>query len=169
MKRAKKTFLTLAVVVLAIPALIWIFSLVNRPAFVQTYFWAEQKWVHYWPVYRQKWEVQKIAPFMCRIGLLSPVRVTVEPGISFFLDPRDLVPATILRTGHWQPEIWDSISLSLSEGSVFLDVGAHIGYFSMKATGKVGASGHVVSFEPNPEILKLLRDNVLANRAQNVI
>jgi FkbM family methyltransferase len=168
MKRAMKTVLTLAAAVLAIPVLVCIFSLVNRPAFVQAYFGAEQTWVHYWPVYRQKWEVQKIAPFMCRIGLLSPVRVTVEPGISFLLDPRDLVPATILRTGHWQPEIWHSISPSLSDGSVFLDVGAHIGYFSMKATGKVGSTGHVVSFEPNPEILKLLRDNVEANQAQNV-
>jgi len=31
------------------------------------------------------------------------------------------------------------------------------------------ATGRVVGFEPNPETLKLLRDNVVANNAQNVI
>lgn len=106
---------------------------------------------------------------MCRLGILGPVRMKVKPGVSFLLDPRDLVSATILRTGEWQPEIWDSLSPALSEGSVFLDVGAHIGYFSMKAARKVGSTGHVLSFEPNPETLWLLRDNVAANNAQNVV
>ena len=101
--------------------------------------------------------------------MLAPARVEIEPGVSFMLDPRDLVPLTILRTGVWQPEIWDSISPSLSEGGVFLDVGAHIGYFSMKATRRVGKTGRVVAFEPNPETLKMLRDNVSANHAENVV
>jgi FkbM family methyltransferase len=52
---------------------------------------------------------------------------------------------------------------------VFLDVGAHIGYFSMKAAPRVGKTGHVVAFEPNPETLVSLRANVTANHAENVI
>ena len=89
--------------------------------------------------------------------------------MSFLLDPRDMVPLMILRSGSWQPEIWESLSPVLGEGSVFLDVGAHIGYFSMKAAVKVGKTGHVLAFEPNPETLKLLRENVAANHAENVI
>jgi FkbM family methyltransferase len=85
------------------------------------------------------------------------------------LDPRDLVPLVILRTGIWEPELWSSISATLPEGGVFLDVGAHIGYFSVKAARKVGKTGRVVAFEPNPETLNLLRDNVSANRAENVM
>jgi FkbM family methyltransferase len=38
----------------------------------------------------------------------------------------------------------------------------------MKAAVQVGKTGRVVSFEPNPEILKQLRDNVAANHFQNV-
>jgi len=123
-------------------------------------------------IYRseRKWPaIEGMEPFLGRIGVLHPVRVQVERGFSLLLDPRDLVPVTILRTRQWQPEVWNSVSPVLPEGSVFFDVGAHIGYFSMKAAVQVGKTGRVVAFEPNPEILKLLRDNVAANHFQNVI
>ena len=148
---------------------IWFAPYVNRPAFVSDYFRLEQAWEERWPVESQKRGIEGLAPYLCRIGVLRPVRLQVEPGVSFRLDPRDLIGSSILRSGAWQPEIWDSISPVLSQGGVFLDVGAHIGYFSMKAAVRVGKTGHVVAFEPNPETLTLLRENVAANQAENVI
>lgn len=144
------------------------FAHLNQPAFSKTYFWLEGKWVDNWPIYRQKWAINDLAPIMSRYGLLKPVRVEVEPHVSFLLDPRDLVPVTILRTREWQPEIWHAMAPELTEGSVFLDVGAHIGYFSLKGAVAVGKSGRVIAFEPNPETLALLRDNVAASNAGNV-
>ena len=161
-----------------IPRFAWILMVVaalglaayaNPSATARVYFALEQAWVEHWPVERQKHDIEGLAPAMCRIGLLRPVRLQVEPGVSFQLDPRDLIGVSILRSGALQPEIWDSISPELHEGAVFLDVGAHIGYFSMKAAVKVGKTGRVLSFEPNPETLKRLRDNVTANQARNVI
>jgi FkbM family methyltransferase len=142
----------------------WIISFAARPTILKTYFSLEQRW----PEGSRK-TVESIMPGMCRIGLLGPARVEVEPGLSFVLDPRDLIGITILRYGFWQQEVWDSLAPDLKEGSVFLDVGAHIGYFSIKAVPKVGRTGRVVSFEPNPETLVLLRDNVRANHAGNVV
>ncbi|HKW98709.1 MAG TPA: FkbM family methyltransferase [Bryobacteraceae bacterium] len=158
-----------ALVLLAVAGSLWIFAHTNRPAALRSYFRLEGLWIRHWPFERGRWEVRDLVPLLCRVGILGPARVQVEPGVSFFLDPGDLVPATILRTGEWQPEIWQSLAPSLSEGSVFLDVGAHIGYFSMKAAKRVGKTGRVLAFEPNPETLKLLRDNVAANRTENVI
>jgi len=166
--RTRKAALA-ASILLAMGAFVFAFSRVNPPATARAYFWLETKWIDHWPFHTGKWEIQKVVPTMIRLGVLRPVRVAPEPNISFLLDPRDLVSVSILRTGAWQPEIWDSISPNLSEGSVFLDVGAHIGYFSMKAARKVGQTGRVLSFEPNPETLKLLRDNVAANNLTNVI
>src|SRR5579863_4604908 len=107
-------------------------------------------------------------PVLYKAGVLRPVRLRVEPHLSFFFDPMDVVPVTILRTGEWQPEVWQSLHSSLNDGSVFLDVGTHVGYFNMKAVAKVGDSGRGLAFEPNPETLKLLNDNVAANAASNV-
>ncbi|PYT11932.1 MAG: hypothetical protein DMG59_25025 [Acidobacteria bacterium] len=155
--------------ILAIAALALIFSRVNRSATLRAYFWLEQTSTEHWPLKRAKSSIEKLAPVLCRLGILGPARVQVEPGVSFLLDPRDLLAVSILRGGEWQPELWDSLAPALSNGSVFLDVGAHIGYFSMKAARRVGKAGRVLAFEPNPETLKLLRDNATANNAQNVI
>ena len=120
--------------------------------------------------FERKWNsMQALEPAMRAIGVLRPVRIQLERGMSLLLDPRDLVPVTILRTKEWQPEVWNAISPALSEGSVFFDVGAHIGYFSLKGAQRVGKSGRVVAFEPNPEIVKQLRENATASHADNVI
>lgn len=103
------------------------------------------------------------------IYTLKPVRVEVERGINLLLDPADLVPWSIMVSGNWQPELWSSISNRLSEGSVMLDIGAHIGYFTLKAGAKVGKSGKVIAFEPNPRTLKVLHGNIAASDATNVI
>jgi FkbM family methyltransferase len=160
--------IVLAVAVALIFAL-FVAARVSPAATVKGFFMAERAWISAWPFERGRFAVEKLEPLFSKAGILTPVRIEVEPHMSFFLNPADLVPVGILRTGVWQPEVWHALEPSLHEGSVFLDVGAHIGYFTMKAAPKVGATGHVLAFEPNPETLKLLYDNVAANGAHNVI
>ncbi len=145
-------------------------ALVNRLAparFLSGYYSAEQFFVDHFPTDSHRRDIEKLSPYLIRWGILRPARIEVE-GISLLLDPSDLVALDILRGGPWQPEIWNSLSPSLSEGAVMLDVGAHIGTFTFKGAKAVGKQGRVVAFEPNPETLKLLRDNVAANHADNV-
>jgi FkbM family methyltransferase len=159
--------IVLAVAVVLILAL-FVAARVSPTATVKGFFMAERAWISVWPFERGRYAFEKLEPLLCKAGILTPVRVEVEPHMSFLLNPADVVPVTILRTGVWQPEVWHALEPSLHEGSVFLDVGAHIGYFTMKAAPKVGAAGHVLAFEPNPETLKLLYDNVAANGDNNV-
>lgn len=53
-------------------------------------------------------------------------------------------------------------------GSTVLDIGAHLGWLTMQAARRVGPTGRVVAFEPNPETRPLLehnlRDNGFADR-----
>jgi FkbM family methyltransferase len=100
---------------------------------------------------------------------LKPVMVEVEPGVHMLLDPSDLVSHNILLTGGWQGEVWNAIASNLTEGSVFLDVGAHIGYDTLRGSKQVGPTGKVIAFEPNPKTLELLRGNLEASKAGNVI
>lgn len=48
-------------------------------------------------------------------------------------------------------------------GQVVVDVGAHIGVFTLMAARRVGPAGRVVSFEPSPRTQELLRRNLAAN------
>ncbi len=53
-------------------------------------------------------------------------------------------------------------------GTMIIDVGANIGWFSVIGSRLVGKSGHVLAIEPEPHNLHLLRRNVVRNRCRNV-
>jgi FkbM family methyltransferase len=63
---------------------------------------------------------------------------------------------------------YESLSSSLKADDVVLDVGAHVGAFSV-VSGKRLNKGLVISFEPNPEIYQLLKLNVHLNKLRNVV
>ncbi len=48
----------------------------------------------------------------------------------------------------------------LVPGDIVLDIGAHYGHFAMMAAGKIGPTGIVYAFEPNPQNFSKLSDNV---------
>ena len=56
----------------------------------------------------------------------------------------------------------------LAPGDVFLDVGANVGYYTVLAASRVGESGMVVAYEPDPKTFVLLETNVLASGFKNV-
>jgi FkbM family methyltransferase len=51
----------------------------------------------------------------------------------------------------------------LAPGNVFVDVGANTGYFAMLAAARVGATGRVMAFEPNPTVFAQLQKHVTLN------
>ncbi len=66
--------------------------------------------------------------------------------------------------GTWEPKVTEVVTDILKKGMTVIDVGAHIGYYSLYFAKCVGPTGRVFSFEPVPENLALLRKNVLLNR-----
>jgi FkbM family methyltransferase len=48
-----------------------------------------------------------------------------------------------------------------------VDIGAHLGYFSLLAAKKVGSTGHVYAFEPQHDNCEMLGKSVLSNEFQN--
>lgn len=137
---------------------------------VRTWVRAERLWSRDLPLSSARGMVRAVEPALSGLGLLRPVRVEVEPGVNLLLDPADDVSRTILvsRQGRWEPEVWASIVGGLGPGTVFIDVGAHIGYDTLKAAHVVGPQGRVVAVEPNPRTLELLRANIEASQASNV-
>lgn len=56
----------------------------------------------------------------------------------------------------------------LGPKSVFVDVGAHAGYFSLVAARTVGQDGAVVAIEPDARNIQRLRDHIALNCLTNV-
>jgi FkbM family methyltransferase len=80
-------------------------------------------------------------------------------------DSKDLIPAVIDLLGIIEENLSYWFVEQLRPGDVFIDVGAHIGYFSLLASGKVGEFGAVVSIEPSPTTFKSLEKNISLNPA----
>lgn len=56
----------------------------------------------------------------------------------------------------------------LREGDIFVDVGANIGMFTLIASKRVGAKGHVFTFEPCSKAYSRLGENIDLNSLENV-
>ena len=60
------------------------------------------------------------------------------------------------------------LDLILQPGDTFLDIGGHIGFFSMVAAAMVGPAGRVFTFEPDPSNYQHLLHHIAINDYHNV-
>lgn len=67
-----------------------------------------------------------------------------------------------------EPEQTSVFVENLSEGGVFFDVGANVGYYTVLGSRLVGEKGLVVAFEPVPRNLAHLYNHVALNYLENV-
>jgi len=54
-------------------------------------------------------------------------------------------------------------------GDIVMDVGAHVGFFTLRAAKMVGKEGLVVAVEPEPHNFSLLVKNIRLNKLRNVV
>jgi FkbM family methyltransferase len=66
------------------------------------------------------------------------------------------------------PDTASFLSAFLKPGMVFVDVGANIGEYTLRAARLVGPAGDVHAFEPSPASFTLLQANVAQNGYENV-
>lgn len=80
----------------------------------------------------------------------------------------DRYPPIDMAMDQFEQETVRIIERKLGSGMIMVDIGAHVGYFSLLGASLVGNSGKIYAFEPEPENYKLLSDNIKRNGYQNV-
>lgn len=65
--------------------------------------------------------------------------------------------------GVWEPELSALIDSLVEPGGVFVDIGAYVGYHTLRVLSRLGTSGAVVAVEPAVEATNLLRHNIGIN------
>lgn len=53
-------------------------------------------------------------------------------------------------------------------GDVIVDVGAHVGFYTLKAANEVGSNGCVIAIEPEDKNYELLTTNIRINKYKNI-
>lgn len=115
-----------------------------------------------------------------RIGNLSPVETlfnmiasrfkttfAIVQGHKMFLDPLDSLSLSIF--GYCELPETELVKKQVNKGDTVLDIGAHIGYYTLILARLVGSQGKVYAFEPDPNNFALLKKNVEINGYKNVI
>lgn len=97
------------------------------------------------------------------------MEVETEVG-SLLLPSWDRVIAPVMQRDRiWEPGETRFLRRTLRPGHTFVDVGAHVGYFTVLASKRVGPTGRVFAVEPEARNLELLRLNLERNRCANVV
>jgi FkbM family methyltransferase len=99
----------------------------------------------------------------------SPEAVDLHAGFRLYVRPDDVEVGEALRSGKaYEEHVTRRLTDLLSPGSVFVDVGASIGFYTVLAGRLVGPSGRVISCEPGPQNHSVLLLNILINNLKNV-
>jgi FkbM family methyltransferase len=82
--------------------------------------------------------------------------------------PKTGCGSLIYYQGYSELETADFMMRFLRPGMTLIDVGAHIGEYTLIAAQVVGESGQVHGFEPMPKLFPILSENVRINNLRNV-
>lgn len=78
------------------------------------------------------------------------------------------IATELLFKGVHEPDTTRVFKKILRVGDIVIDVGANIGYFTVLASKLVGWRGKIYAFEPEPNNMKALCDNIKLNNIDNV-
>jgi FkbM family methyltransferase len=98
-------------------------------------------------------------------GSSGAVRTELR-GLQFSIPQRFVEPYLLQE---YEPITTEAFLGSLREGMVVIDVGAHIGYYTLLAARSAGNAGTVHAVEPCDENCTVLQENIQINGLENVV
>ncbi len=124
----------------------------------------------YWSIIHRIYKLPRIKKVITPlINNLKPTYITLYDA-KLYIDKNDeVVSQQLLQNGKWEPYETEIFKKSIKKGDTVVDIGAHIGYYTIIAAKIVGPKGRVYAFEPNPNNFKLLSKTIATNQYSNVI
>ncbi|MDP2948665.1 MAG: FkbM family methyltransferase [Chloroflexota bacterium] len=110
---------------------------------------------------RMRW-VYPVWALFARLFFGNSVTIRAD-GVSISVPPDDGFGFNLLTQGSWEPFMLGLFKSNISIGMTVVDVGAHVGIYTLAAAAKVGDCGRVYAFEPVPRNYALLVQNIEAN------
>lgn len=102
------------------------------------------------------------------LGLRQRAEVVLD-GDTFSVAPRDFgVTLELHATGGYEEGTRRFCFEYLKPGMTFIDIGAHVGLYSVPAARRVGPAGRVLAFEPDDINRAMLQQNIQRNGVEGV-
>jgi FkbM family methyltransferase len=105
----------------------------------------------------------------CYVG--DGVALTYLPDETpIFVNANDIGgPFNLLNGGQYEEENVEALLSFVKDDTVFLDIGANVGLYTLRVARRVYPNGKIYSFEPNPQLNELLTRNVYVNGFANIV
>ncbi|MBI5054729.1 MAG: FkbM family methyltransferase, partial [Chloroflexi bacterium] len=84
--------------------------------------------------------------------------------MQMFFDLADSAQSHMFLDGKWDTDLSNWAAFFASRSQVIFDVGGHIGYFTLLMAKQGNDKATIHTFEPNPNLLAILKRNVEVNR-----
>ena len=127
-------------------------------------------YIRRFPFKKGKGRLFDVARWLLASRQLTFGEVTVQTaqGACMRMDMTSVCQRQLFLRGVYSVEETQILNAILETGDVFIDIGAHVGYFSILASSIVGQSGLVMAFEPSPPMRQKLVTNIELNSCDNV-
>ncbi|MDX9697613.1 MAG: FkbM family methyltransferase [Bacteroidales bacterium] len=106
-------------------------------------------------------------------GIMPFYKFISVDGVSFLIKLHPYknccVDDVIARTGVWESDIVANIRNNLKPNSVFIDIGANIGYHTLFAASLYNRSVNVYAFEPIKRLYLSVKDSISKNSFKNIV
>lgn len=120
------------------------------------------------PHFPGKWRAIPAGLFLRTQPLWDRPVVVRRRGVTYELDLNDYLPRYLYFTGSWEPWETRTVERLVRPGATVVDVGAHLGYYTMLMSRLVGPRGVVHAFEPTPATFARLSRTLALNGPPNV-
>lgn len=109
--------------------------------------------------------LRNVVQKMVTLDLSRPYDVM---GCRMYLDPRSISSGEI-AFGTYEHDTVQIFQKLVKPGMTVVDVGAHVGFYTLLAARLVGDNGRVYAFEPNPEVYNILVRNIQINGYREIV
>lgn len=99
------------------------------------------------------------------VAIIGPA-IYKRKGVRLFLNPLNMIEKALIANKGHDKVVEEEIYTQLSDGGIFIDVGANWGYFSLLAGGLSKTT--VIALEPSLKELHILYKHILLNKFNNI-
>lgn len=124
----------------------------------------------YWSIIHRIYKITVLKKLLTPlVNYLKPQYLMIE-GKKFYIDKLDgTISQELILSNKWEPYQTVLFKQNIKKGDIVVDIGAHIGYYTLIAASIVGKKGKVYAFEPDLKNFNVLRQNIKINNYKNII
>lgn len=95
-------------------------------------------------------------------------RTIIYKNLKLVLQIDDWIQEIIYFLGDYEKAELETLKLFLQKDSVFIDIGANFGLYTLNASKLIGSNGKIISFEPFSQNFNSLKQNISLNNLKNI-